>query len=134
MPEDSSQFERRKIAGATSETVNFKWGGPALLDEGFVPFPKRLLRCMSALWTGDATLQQLAVVLAIADYRRPKVTRLPSVGVLAHEAGLPTDVFEKRMTELVEMGYLEVSGSSEELKVSLAPLVEAVKMLTSGEE
>jgi hypothetical protein len=134
VPDDISDFESRRVKGSTSETVNLKWGGPELLEEGFVPFPKRLLRCMSTLWGGDTTLQQLAVILAIADYRRPKMTRLPSVGVLAHEAGLATDVFDKRMKELVEMGYLQVSGSSEELKVSLTPLVEAVKTLTSGEE
>jgi len=33
------------------------------------------------------------------------MTRLPSVGLLAHEAGLATDVFETRMKELVAMGF-----------------------------
>ena len=128
---NSNEPTKSKVAGSTTNVVNYKWHGPALLSEGFVPFPKRLLRSMDALWPGDRSIQQLAVILAIADYRRPGI-RPPSAGLLAFEAGLSLEVFDERLKELADVGLLEVGGNRDELAVSLKPLVDSVTEHTSS--
>ena len=112
--------------------VAAKWS-PDVLDDGFVPFPKRLLRSLTRLFTGDTGVANLAVVLAIADYKRDVPVPHPSVGVLAFAAGLTPEQFRERLTDLQERGLVEVWGTDEALRIDMKGLLKAIVRESSGE-
>jgi hypothetical protein len=112
--------------------VAAKWSAD-VLDDGFVPFPKRLLRSMARIFRGEHGVQNLAVVLAIADYRRDVQVRDPSIGYLAFTAGLTADDFKERLADLQQQQLLDVSGSDEALRVEIRGLLKAILKESSGE-
>jgi len=75
-------------------------------------------------------MDQLRVVLAIADYRRPNQTRRPSIGLLAFVAGMTNDEFKSALQELVKCGLVRVKGGDDGLDVSLEPLLDKVMLET----
>ncbi len=126
-PFAEDEFERQRVAASSLTPVLLeKWPGKVLV-EGFVPFPKRLLRGLSGLFGGRPEAEQLAVLLAIVDYRRPRVSRPPSTEYLAFLAGLSVERFEKRLRELDRKGWVSVRRTKAGLSVDLAGFLEALK-------
>jgi len=114
-----TEFRRQKIdASKLPPRVLEKWP-QSVLAEGFVPFPKTLLRRMHRLFPDSDSMKQLAVLLAIADFRRPNLSRSPSVDFLAFVAGLEKPDFQRALDQLAEKGYVRVSGDAEGLEVSM---------------
>lgn len=126
------QFYRPRVTTSLKAVVTAKWSD-AVLDEGYVPFPKRLLRAAPKIFRGEHAIEQLAVALALVDYIRPGQGRPPSVGFLAFLAGLDPDRFMERLRQLSDAGLVNWAGSREGLKYSLEGLHRAV-LDNSGED
>ena len=83
-------LERRKIDRTRiPDTAAHKWS-LEVLEEGFVPFPKKLIRCLAEMFGGPDGIDQLRVLLAVIDYRRPDLVRPPSLEYLSFNAGMMT--------------------------------------------
>ena len=123
-------FRRPRPQMALSDAVLAKWPRE-VLDEGFVPFPKRLIRAAGPLFQGPTAIELLVTVLSVVDFKRPDASRLPSLGALAYTAGLPVEVFRERLNQLVSLGYAEVRGGDEAIDVTLFGLVRALLARTS---
>jgi hypothetical protein len=119
------KFERRKTTTPLPPSVEAKWS-KKVLDERFVPLPKRLLRCLPIIFKGEHAMEDLAVVLAIVDYLRPGLSRGPSVDFLAFTAGLPRDVFVERARSLEERGLITRDGSDDAVEFSVKGLEEEI--------
>ena len=133
MEKIGSKSYRRKIRRPLPPSFTKKWSGE-VLDEGFVPFPKRLLLVVSQVFSGDHAIEDLAVVLAIADYLRPDLIRWPSTDFLAFTAGLSKGTFMDRLRALEERGLVETEGPDNELTVSLDGLLRQIVGLTSDQQ
>lgn len=126
-------FERQRVSRSLIPPgVTVKWADD-VLDEGFVPFPKKLLRCLPAIFNGPNAVQDLAVVLAIADFRRLKPSRFPSLRFLAFIAGLSPNEFRMRMDALKDRQLISVGGTEEELELSLDGLLKLVRENTASD-
>jgi hypothetical protein len=120
-------FEFQKIeVSKLPEVVRYKWGD-ALLSEGFIPFPKRLLRVLSKLFDEDFSLLQ--VVLAVADYDRPNLRQMPSVAYLAHLAGMNEEEFMEAVGKLVSKGLVNTSGDNDSMQIILGKLKERANLI-----
>jgi len=124
-------FKRSRPQMALSDTVLAKWPRE-VLDEGFCPYPKRLIRTAQRVLVGPNAMELLAVVLSVVDYKRPGLDRLPSLGFLAFTAGLDPETFRSRLQELRAQSLIEVRGDDEALDVTLFGLVRAVLNQSSG--
>lgn len=124
-------FQRQNIPlQSLPRAVLVKWGSK-VIDEGFVPFPKRLLRCLGEVFAGPRAIEDLSVVLAVADYMRPNLTRFPSIEYLAFVTGMTVEVVKERIDALIARNLILGGGTDEELVLSLAPLLERVIAITS---
>jgi hypothetical protein len=112
-----------------SEIVSFKWG-KSLLDQGFVPLPKRLMRCLPQIFTGNTRMSDLSAVLAIVDYQRPQVTRLPSLLHLANMAGLSESRFRRCLHSLAKRDLVTWSGTEEAMAFDYSGLTKKITKLT----
>lgn len=110
---------------ALSDTVLAKWP-KEVLDEGFCPYPKRLVRAAHRILPAPHGLDLLAVILSLVDFKRPGGDRLPSLGYLAFTAGLEPEVFRSLLTELVSLGLIEVRGGDQGLDVTMFGLSRAI--------
>jgi hypothetical protein len=129
----SLDFVRRKVtAGTLKPVLTVKWSA-AVLDEGYIVYPKRLLRAASRVFAGEHAVEHLTVVLALVDYLRPDMIRPPSVGFLAFSAGMEVERFQMRLDELVEAGLVKVLGNRDALKYTLEGLQQAI-LENSGED
>ena len=81
---------------------------------------------MSQFLAGPQAVEELAVVLAIVDFRRPNVTRLPSLSYLAFVAGLDEPEFKEALTRLQQKGLIRVQGTLEGLDVRLDGLLDEI--------
>ena len=118
--------ERPKLSGQMPARIAAKWRED-LLDEGFVPVAKRLIRCLPSVFRGSHALEQLAVVLSIIDYRRPGMTRAPSAGLLGFTAGMSPEDFMARLKELQTQGLIRVGGTPQALEIDLEGFYTAVR-------
>ncbi|EEF60503.1 hypothetical protein [Pedosphaera parvula] len=134
--ENDSQFVRQQVATtALPMQVVCKWTRP-LLDEGYVPFPKKLVRCLHRLFTDANAAKDLAVILAVVDYHRPKLSRNPSIEYLSFLAGLEVAEFEASLSRLEERGFVRVVVIRDELggvEISYAGLLAEIDKLTRGD-
>jgi hypothetical protein len=130
---DEIRFKRKKVQKPFPDSIQAKWSTD-MLNEGFVPFPKRLMRCLPSVFEPSHIAEDLALVLAIADYRRVDLMRQPSIRYLAWNAGLSTERFVERLDALEEQGLVKRRGPDEEIEISLRGLEERVKELTPDEE
>ena len=106
-------------------TVVEKWSAESL-SEGFVPFPKKLIRCLHRLFPGEDAMSQLQALLAIVDFKRPNLTRAPSLSYLAFLAGLTESDFEDALRALEARNYVRTSGDNNGLTISLEGLLSAI--------
>jgi hypothetical protein len=110
-----------------------KWDG-AVLSEGFVPLPKRLLRCLPQIFSGEDAIERFMVVMAIADYLRPNLTRGPSSAFLAFLSGLPVDRVDRILSDLKKDGLITVETKNvDELDIGIGGLLARITSLTLGE-
>jgi len=114
------------------EATVAKWGAE-LLSEGFTPLPKRLLRCLSCFFRGENALEELAVIMAVADYRRPNLERPPSVEFLAFIAGMTPERFKKRLDDLEKRGWIATVGVADAIDVRIEPLIRKIVELTQDD-
>jgi hypothetical protein len=132
---DKAYFSRQKInEESLPRAVIAKWGSAALI-EGFVPFPKRLLRCLNQVFAGEDAIERLMVVLAIADYRRPNLTRGPSREFLSFLTDLPVERVGSMLEELKKDGFITIDEKDEdELDIGIDGLLARIATLTAGEK
>lgn len=104
------------------------------MAEGFVPFPKTLLRAMPVLFKGNDPIGFLQVVLAVVDYDRPHLKSEPSAAYLAHLAGMTEEVFMHRVADLVRMKLATQTGDADNLHINLGPLKAKIAALIAAEE
>lgn len=117
------------------DAVKAKWGEHRILDEGYLPLPKRLLRCLGGLFKGPSGIEELQTVLAIIDYRRPNLSRPPSIQYLAAVAGLPVEEFRRNTEAMASKDWLKISGSDEAYDIVLDGFFQEILTLTdSGQE
>lgn len=130
---ENHHFDRQKIsAGALPRVVLAKWDAAAL-SEGFVPLPKRLLRCLHLIFTGEQAMERLMVVMAIADYLRPNLTRGPSVEFLAFLSGLSVDEVGRILGDLKKDGLITLETKDpDELDIGFSGLLTRIAELTAG--
>ena len=123
-------FTRQYVSSAKlPPQVVEKWSA-SVLAEGFVPFPKKLLRCLHRLFPGAEAAKELAVLLAVVDFKRPNLTRLPSLAYLAFIAGLDEQEFKAVLNRLKEKGFVRISGHDDGLDISLTEFLETVEAET----
>lgn len=106
-----------------------KWS-PSVLNEGFVPFPKKLLRAIHRIFRNDDSMKELAVILAVVDFKRPNLSRSPSLEYLAFLAGLEENEFKAALSRLEQKEYARVSADSEGLEISLDGLLKKIEIET----
>ncbi len=114
------------------EAAVAKWG-EELLIEGFTPFPKRLLRCLSLVFQGERAMDDLAVILSVADYRRPNLARPPSIDFLAFIAGLETDSFKQRLEVLSKRSWVACEGLDAAIDVKIEPFINKVLSVSNDD-
>lgn len=125
------EFQRQRITPSRiPQPILYKWS-EQVLDEGFVPFPKRLVRCLGKIFRGDEGIQDLQVVLAIVDYRRPNLTRQPSLDYLAFLADMAPAEFRQRLDALQARGLLTVGGDEDELEIEISGLLGEIEKSTA---
>lgn len=120
----SEKFKRPQVTGI-DERVIVKWSRD-VLDEGFLAVPKRLIRCLPRLFTGNSAIRMLQAVLAVADTKHARAARQPSLDYLAFIAGVSPDEFRQALSELEAANLIKVSGDDTDLNVSLQPLLDSV--------
>lgn len=109
-----------------------KWPGRAL-DEGFVPFPKRLIRALGKLFVGPTAIDELRVILAVVDYNRPNLTPPASVGFLAFNAGMTSDEVETHLKAMAERGWIVARRQDDRVIVQIDGLIRKLEELTDEE-
>lgn len=126
-------LERKKIdRDKLPDVLVAKWGSE-VLSEGYTPMPKRLIRCLPRLFKGRHALEHLAVILAVVDYRRPRINRPPSVEYLAFIAGMTVEKLKTRLDELRELNWITFEGVDAALDVDLQPLIRKIISASSDE-
>ena len=110
-----------------------KWGKGPLL-EGYVPFPKKLLRCLPAIFGEGDGLKKLQVVLAVVDYLRPNLSRGPSLEFLAFLTGLEKEEVKTQLKNLRSEGLLEIDGTEAQLTISTKGLQEKIIEMTNEKD
>jgi hypothetical protein len=100
-----NQFRRPHLASFPPD-LEAKWPG-GVLSEGFVPFPKKLLRSLGALFGKSEELEDLAVLLAIVDFKRANQTRHPSLDFLSFVSGIPEDAVDRSISRMRSKGWVE---------------------------
>src|SRR5262249_22754814 len=127
-------FKRKTVNPQTlGPNVTEKWS-PGILNEGFVPFPKKLIRSGWKLFDGEESMKDLAVILAVVDFKRPNMKSPPSVDYLAFTAGLSPMEFWKRLDALQERGFVTVEGGLGGLTVNIDGLIKKVEEVTGHED
>ena len=110
-----------------------KWSDKAL-DEGFVPFPKRLLRSARALFRGKSRMSDLCAMLAIVDYERPGMSRKASLEYLAFLAGLSKKRFRSCLEGFEKRGWVSTCGPESELTINYDGFVNSLVGETEEKE
>jgi hypothetical protein len=101
-------FQRQRIDTAKlPDALRTKWSA-SLLDEGFVPFPKKLVRTIHRIIHGPECAKDIAALFAVIDYKRPNLTRLPSLEYLAFVAGLSPDECRAALERLAGQSLITV--------------------------
>lgn len=107
-----------------------------LLSEGFVPFPKRILRVLRLLFEGVEEIEEIAVLLAVIDYKRPNQMRQPTMATLAYNAGLPLGDFKDALSRLKHRGWVAIDfePKNETVEIGVKGFCAAARELARAEE
>lgn len=93
--------------------------------------PKRLLRCMADLLPSKNGLELLTVILAVVDYKRPNLSRLPSLEYLAYIAGMSVERFDRVLDELAKKRWITKKGSEDAIEIDIEPFEKHVLKMTN---
>lgn len=116
------QFQRQNIPPTKIPPLyRAKWP-VGLLAEGFVPFPKTALRGIAKILEGPNAMEELVLLLAIIDFKRPSMTRDPSIEYLAFTIGVSVEEASRILTRLVEKGLVTVSQGDRGLSIGVEGL------------
>lgn len=133
MDSEKQNFYRGKVSNIPDAVVA-KWN-KEVLDEGYIPFPKKLLRSMSEIWDKSPAIKELAIILSAVDFSRANYSQRPSKEYLAFVAGLDMEDFEEAYARLKKKRLIKVkrtlpSGEGEvkgvRLDISLEGLLNRV--------
>jgi hypothetical protein len=113
-------------ASELPKAVRVKWTSD-VLEEGFVPFPKKLLRSLSVLFPRDPGVEELAVILAVVDARRPGMKRNPSLEFLSFLAGIPSPQLNEVLQRLTRRGWGVVKSEEGRAKIDLTGFEDAIR-------
>lgn len=117
-----TDLKRQKLpTNSIPSSLTVKWP-IQLLEEGYVPFPKTLVRCLHLLFMGPTAATDIAVVLVITDTFYLKRTRLPTPIFLSFLAGLSVEATMASLERLKALGYARVKASEEGLDIDLRGL------------
>ena len=121
-------FQRQKIdTSKLPPAIVIKWD-QSTLEEGFVPFPKKLLRCLTKIFSNTNGVELLSVVLAVVDFKRANQTLNPSAEYLAYIAGMDVMAFKRNLEELERQDLITVSsGFDERLDIRIDGLLKRIK-------
>jgi hypothetical protein len=120
-------FRQRLDPEALPPVIKAKWS-PDLLTEGFVPFPKRVLRGLTAIFRdGKTGIERLAVILAVVDYKRPNLRRPANVDYLAFIAGIDAKRFKEVLSGLERDGWVSVRATNGDIHVDLDGFFDIVR-------
>ena len=124
------KFTRPRLQNSKlPEAAKYKWA-VNVLSEGFVPFPKKLLRTMTALFQGDVGVEELNVILAIVDFKRPGNKSDLSVEYLAFLAGLNPSRVPSILDRLVQRGLITVEQDAiGRLNIDYPGLISAIEKI-----
>jgi hypothetical protein len=89
---------------------------------------------MHQFFTGPQAIEELTVVLAIVDFKRPNLTRLPSLSYLAFVSGLEESEFRDTLSRLERKGFARIKGTPEGLDVSLDGLLDEILVRSAKRE
>jgi hypothetical protein len=107
-------FQRQNIPRhALTDAVLAKWPED-VLAEGYVPFPKKLLRNLTRLFDGAHAMEDLAVILALVDYRRRNLSRDPSVQYVSFMSGLTRKEVDDTLKRLKKRKWVTVGRPAED--------------------
>lgn len=81
--------------------------------EGFVPFPKKLLRTLKSVFGCTEQMENLAAVLAVVDFKRSNQTREPSISYLSFISGLSEAELTAAFQRLENQGLIEWSNDDD---------------------
>ena len=122
-------FARKRFTDIKPE-LRAKWPGRAL-DEGFVPFPKRLIRVLTQF--GDATLiQELTVLLAVVDYNRERLEAGPSLQLLAFNSGLDELVVAGCLDRMRQKNWIQIDYEGDRLRIRIDGFVAELERMTEN--
>jgi len=85
---------------------------------------------MHRIFDGSEAVKELAAVLAVVDFKRPNLTRKPSLAYLAFLAGLEETEFDAALRRLESKGFLQISGTQDRMDISLTGLLETIERET----
>jgi hypothetical protein len=88
-----------------------------LLAEGFVPFPKTALRGVAKILEGPDAMAELVLLLAIIDFKRPSMSRDPSIEYLAFTTDVSVEEANCILTRLVEKGLVTATQGDRGLNI-----------------
>jgi len=126
----------RRLPVKVSPSLIGKWGSEDILSEGYIPFPKKLLRTLSEVFYSD-DIKCLAALLAIVDFNREGQYRNPTRDYLAFIAGLSDEEFAAAIGDLMQGGLLvegDIPEPEDYVNYDFSPLVKKICGLTSTEE
>ena len=120
------------------DRVRRKWSD-SLLTEGFVPFPKTLLRTLLSVFTEEHALEDLVTVLAIVDClgvnEKDNSVSLDYIAFIADEE--PT-VMERRLRRLKKQKYATwshpISARTDVYQFDLTPLFKRIELQLEAQE
>jgi hypothetical protein len=102
-----NRFHRPKLSSFPPDLVA-KWS-EGVLAEGFVPFPKKLLRTLTSILGSTPEMEDLTVLLTFVDFKRTNQTRHPSIDYLSFISGLPEPIVEAALKRMESKGFLKFS-------------------------
>lgn len=109
-------------------TLTTKWSED-ILSEGFVPLPKKFVRCLSSVFV-EPSYERLQLIMAIVDYIRPNLSNPPSVEYLAFTAGLTPERCKTCLDDLKNAGLIDYDGHDIALTVNLDGLKSRIRQKT----
>lgn len=132
-----TRFTRQRVPIDRMGSALDKWP-VRMLEEGYLPFPKRLMRSFHRIFVGPLGMDHFATMLAAADFKRRNLSRLPNVEFLAFTAGLEPDRLEQCLYDIHQVGVVSVQFVEDPrygrvVDVDLDPLDELV-MQTNADQ
>ena len=110
---DSDFYRPILSANQIKPSVIDKWGSD-LCEEGYVPLPKKLLRSIPRIFDGEHALQDLIILLGIADLISAKINKGISIRYLSFLVCMEEDKVLESLERLKENKILKMESIENE--------------------